>query len=133
MQFLNQSDSKKVKECFGYYMISQEQYSLYFSEENGVKNKVEDEEEKYYRVYEFSLMDEYYKKVNSKIEEVTCSPGTMGSLTYIIVSEDEVDEDNLSNSFKFKLQTTVFNTSSMFALFLSNLDYCSLNSDTDIQ
>lgn len=126
MQFLNQSDSKKVKECFGYYMISQEQYSLYFSEENGVKNKVEDEEDKYYRVYEFSLMDEYYKILYSKIEEMTCSPGTMSSLTYIIVSEDE-DEVNKS------LKHTIFNTSSMFALFLSNLDYCSLNSDTNTQ
>ena len=113
MEYLIEQDKAKVKECFGYYYISGKDYKEWFLSPSLSKkdktNHIDDEE--FFKVYEFSLADKYYSKI-----EKTLLP-YYGSLTYVVVHEDD---DNVD---KHKLCYTEYNTSSPFALFLSSIDF----------
>ena len=116
MQYLNESDKLKVKECFGYYYISGKEYKEWFLSPSDKIKEVDEEE--FFKVYQFSLNDKYESKIKERL------PPYYSSLTYVITHEDDMFD-------VYDLCYTEYNTSSPFALFLSTLDFYDFESENE--
>jgi len=114
MNYLIEKDLKKVETCYGYWLISGEDCKEWISEKDGPINS-----EDVYRLYEYKIRDDLYANLKENI------PNGFGVLNYSIVLDDDIDNN------KYKLYHTIYNTSSVFSLFLCNLEYISIDEEED--